>query len=202
MTLTFDELFSTKPVMAILRGFGPDLTLELARKAWDLGIDCVEIPIQSRQDLQALRQVAEAAQGHGRVVGAGTVISVKLVEQARQAGAAFTVSPGLDLAVVEASASMGMPSLPGVATPTDIQIAAQHGLRWVKAFPASVLGVGWFRAIRGPFPQLKLVATGGIDARNARTYLDAGADVVSVGSALSDPEQLPLLAELTAGTAR
>ncbi|WP_235432044.1 thiamine phosphate synthase [Nocardiopsis sp. RV163] len=62
--------------------------------------------------------------------------------------------------------------------------------------PATSLGSAWLRAVQGPFPDVRIVATGGMDARNAREYLDAGARMVAVGSALADPEQIPLLAEL------
>ncbi|MET7611856.1 thiamine phosphate synthase, partial [Streptomyces seoulensis] len=85
---------------------------------------------------------------------------------------------------------------PGVATATDVQAARALGLDWLKAFPASVLGPDWFRAMRGPFPEVPFVATGGIDASNAAAYLAAGAKVVAVGSALDDPTQLRSLADL------
>lgn len=186
----------TVPVMAILRGFGPERSVELAQRAWDLGLSCVEVPIQSETDVAALAAVVEAGRSRGNVAGAGTVVSRRHVDQAAEAGAAFTVSPGLDLDVVQASLEAGMPSLPGVASASEIQAADRFGLGWVKAFPASVLGVGWFKAMRGPFPQLRFVATGGMDAHNAREYLAAGAAVIAVGSALQDEAQIPLLAEL------
>lgn len=191
----YGDLFAT-PVMAILRGFGVQRTLELASAVWDLGLDCVEIPIQSETDLEALCTVVDAGKARGLRVGAGTVVTADHVRQASEAGAAFTVSPGLDLEVVRASLDAGLPALPGVATASEIQQATAFGLTWLKAFPASVLGTGWFKAMRGPFPQVSLVATGGMDAANAADFLAAGAKVVAVGSALSDPEQLPRLAEL------
>lgn len=194
----FDDLFAGRPLMALFRGLGEARSLELARTAWDLGIDLVELPIQSEADVAALAAVAEAARAEGRVVGAGTVLSTRHVDLAAAAGAAFTVSPGFDPAVVRASTAAGLPSLPGVATATEVQAALALGLTWMKAFPASLLGVPWFRAMAGPFPQARFVATGGMDASNARTYLDAGVRTVAVGSALEDPAQLPALAALLA----
>ena len=120
------------------------------------------------------------------------------IRQAKRAGAAFTVSPGLDLDIVRASAEAGLPPLPGVATPTEVQLALREGLTWLKAFPASVLGTGWFGAMRGPFPQAKFVATGGMDASTAGRFFAAGVRVVAVGSALEDETQLPALAALLA----
>jgi 2-keto-3-deoxy-6-phosphogluconate aldolase len=77
-----------------------------------------------------------------------------------------------------------------------VQRALGDGLTWLKAFPASLLGTGWFPAMRGPFPQAKFVATGGMGSGNAQAFLDAGVKVVAVGSALEDDAQLPALAQL------
>jgi len=192
------ELFEGQPLMAILRGFGVERSVSLARTAWELGIDSVEVPIQSDEDVEALRAVVAAGKELGKAVGAGTVVTLEHVRQAADAGAAFTVSPGFDIDVVRASFDAGMPPLPGVATATEVQTAQRAGLTWVKAFPASILGTSWFGAMRGPFPSMRFVATGGMDASNADEYLKAGAKVVAVGSALVDETQLPRLAELLA----
>ena len=192
----FDSTFARTSVMAILRGYTPERTVELATRAWELGIGCVEVPVQSPAAVEALAETVAAGRDHGRVVGAGTVVSLEHLEQAVAAGAGFTVAPGLDLAVAQASIAAGLAHLPGVATASEIQRAADYGMLWVKAFPAISLGTSWFHGMRGPFPQIKIVATGGINAHNAREYLEAGADVVAVGSALEDPTQLELLAAL------
>ncbi|MFF0711907.1 bifunctional 4-hydroxy-2-oxoglutarate aldolase/2-dehydro-3-deoxy-phosphogluconate aldolase [Streptomyces bauhiniae] len=194
--LSFDRLFARAPVMAILRGMPLEKSVELATRAWDLGIECVEVPVQSREAAEVLAAVVEAGAGRGKPVGAGTVTTAERLAWAVSAGAAFTVAPGLDAEVARASLDAGLPHLPGVATATDVQAARALGLDWLKAFPASVLGPDWFRAMRGPFPEVPFVATGGIDASNAAAYLAAGAQVVAVGSALEDPEQLPALADL------
>lgn len=193
---SLSTLFGDVPLMAILRGMGAERTLAVATAAWDLGITSVEVPVQTPADIEALRLLAEAAKERGLTVGAGTVVSVEHVRQAAEAGAAFTVSPGFDLEVVQASHDAGMPALPGVATATDVQLAMKSGLTWLKAFPASLLGPGWFKAMSGPFPQVNFVATGGMDSTNAAQYLDAGVKVVAVGSALEDSAQLPALALL------
>src|SRR5690606_34272571 len=158
----------------------------------------VEVPVQTPTDIEALRVLVDAAAARGLQVGAGTVVSVEHVRQAKDAGAAFTVSPGFDGEVVRASHDAGMPALPGVSSATEVQAAAKEGLTWLKAFPASLLGTGWFPAMRGPFPGVNFVATGGMDAGNAGTFLAAGVRVVAVGSALEDPAQLPALAKLLA----
>lgn len=184
----FDNLFAESKVMVILRGLGPARTLSVATTAWDAGAIAIEVPIQHPADLESLSAVAAAAAERGLMVGAGTVVDPEQVVLARRAGARFTVSPGVDEDVIRASRAAALPTLPGVATPSDIQRARRVSpSRWMKAFPASALGVEWFRAMAGPFPGLRFVATGGIGPENARDYLAAGAAVVSLGSAITEP---------------
>jgi len=192
----FDGLFSGTAVMAILRGMQRDRTLESARRAWELGISAVEVPVQTPEAAEVLGEVVAAGRRAGREVGAGTVTTLDRVGTARRLGCAFTVAPGVDPEAAAASRAAGMAHLPGVGSATDIQQAMRCGCTWVKVFPAAALGARWLSAMRGPFPALRIVATGGIDAHNAAEFLDAGADVVAVGSALADPTQIPALARL------
>ncbi|WP_229401425.1 bifunctional 4-hydroxy-2-oxoglutarate aldolase/2-dehydro-3-deoxy-phosphogluconate aldolase [Micromonospora okii] len=192
----FGPIFGGARVMVILRDLPPPETVRLANRAWDLGIDVVEVPVRTAEALDALRATVAAGRERGRLVGAGTVFSPDRVREAASAGAAFTVAPGLDLAVADAAHDHGIPHLPGVATPTEAQRARDHGLTWLKAFPAVSLGPQWFKAVAGPLPELRFVATGGIDADNAADFLAAGVKVVAVGSALSDPAQIDRLAAL------
>lgn len=197
--MDFTDLFAGQQVMAILRGMSERATVELANRAWDLGIGLVEVPIQSPDAVPALRAAVAAARRRGRVVGAGTVTTPARVAAAVEAGAAFTVAPGFDGEVLAASLAAGLPHLPGVATPGEIQQALRHGVTWLKAFPAAQLGVGWFAAMRGPFPEANLVATGGVSAHDAADYLTAGARAVAVGSALADEAQWEKLAGMAGG---
>ncbi len=176
-----------RPLLAILRGVPVDRAVELAEAVWDTGIGAVEVPIQTPDALLALSAVARAGAARGERVGAGTVITPDQVSRARDAGAAFTVAPGFDPEILAASRAAGMPHLPGVATPSDVQHAVKAGCRWLKAFPASSLGSRWLRELRGPFPDVLFVATGGIDAGNAREFLDAGARSLGVGSTITRP---------------
>lgn len=197
-TAVLDDIFAGAPLMAILRGMGLERSVRLATAAWDLGIDSVEVPLQTAEDERVLREVVRLGAERGKAVGAGTILTVAQVDQAVAAGAAYLVAPGIDADVVRAAQERGIPILPGVATPSEVQQAVALGLTWLKAFPAQWLGADWFRHIRGPFPGVRFVATGGMDATNAADFLDVGVRVVAVGSALEDESQLPRLAELLA----
>lgn len=196
VTEFFDGEFSRSPVMAILRGYGPDKTVQLATRAWEMGITCVEVPLQCELDVASLEATVAAARGRSVTVGAGTILTIQGVQKAQAAGASFIVSPGFDADVISASMEAGLPPLPGVATATDIQKATRAGLSWVKMFPASVLGPHWINSLRGPFPNIKIVATGGMAAHNSQQFLDLGADVVAIGSAFGDINELPWIAAL------
>lgn len=185
--------------MVILRGLG-DLSLTYAEKAWDSGATMLEIPIQSADDVIALRQVAAAAHERGLSVGAGTVTSVEDVTLARDAGAAFTVSPGVDEDVILASLAAGMPTLPGVATASDIQRCVKLGLSWLKAFPADSLGINWLAAMRGPFPNVRFVATGGIGPGNIDRFLVGGAGAVGLSFSPTGVNRWDSLTELARGS--
>ena len=196
--MTVGELLAGRRLVAILRGVPVVRALELAKAVWDSGLGVVEVPIQTPEAVECLRALAAAAARVGAVVGAGTVRSPALVATALEAGAGFTVAPGLDLDVVRASHDAGLPHLPGVATASEVHHALNAGCGWLKAFPAGSLGPGWLREMRGPFPEARFVATGGIDAGNARDYLAAGAAALGVGGAVTREGGLAALLEALA----
>ncbi|GAA3738887.1 Entner-Doudoroff aldolase [Spinactinospora alkalitolerans] len=186
----FDDSFAAAPLMAILRGYSPERTVDLATRAWDLGVTQVEVPLQDPDAVPSLEAAITAGAQRNLSVGAGTITTPEQVHIARKAGAAYTVAPGYDEDVLDESLDVGLPHLPGVSTPTEVSKLQRRDIHWVKAFPASHLGPSWIRAVRAPFPSLRIVATGGVDAENAASLLHAGARVVALGSALIDPTQL------------
>jgi 2-dehydro-3-deoxyphosphogluconate aldolase/(4S)-4-hydroxy-2-oxoglutarate aldolase len=172
------------PVIAIFRGQTADRTLILCRSAWAAGIELVEVPVQSEDSWTAFSAAANAAAAAGRTIGAGTITTVTQLDQAVHAGAAFGVCPGYYPQVAERALELGFPLLPGVATATEVGLAVQAGYSFLKAFPARELGTTWAAAIKGPFPQVRLVATGGVSTGDAAEYLRSGYDAVAIGSAL------------------
>lgn len=170
--------------------------MALAERAWELGVTAVEVTVEVPEQLTALAAAVAAGRERDRQVGAGTVYTADQVDAVAAAGAAFTVAPGHDPAIAARSRAAGLPHLPGVASPSELQAALRDGHAWVKLFPARALGTDYLRALRGPFPGVRIVATGGIDAGNAADFLAAGADVVALGSALNDPRQLDRVTDL------
>ena len=199
--LSLDDLFGAHRVMVILRGMpSPGAAVDAAQRAWDAGVELLEVPIGQPGDIEALTAVVDAARDRGKVVGAGTIITTDRVEAAHAAGARYTVAPGFDPAVMAHSHGVGLPHLPGAATPSEVQQAWSAGCRWVKVFPASILGPTWFSAIRGPFPDVNYLATGGVSLETASRYVAAGASVVAFGASAVTAERTSDLTRLIDAT--
>jgi 2-dehydro-3-deoxyphosphogluconate aldolase/(4S)-4-hydroxy-2-oxoglutarate aldolase len=122
----------------------------------------------------------------GDLVGAGTVIDAGTASDVIAAGADFVVSPVTDMDVVRACRDAEVLIAPGAFTPTEIVTAWRSGADIVKVFPATSLGPQFFRDLRGPLPQVRLMPTGGVTLENAKDFLAAGACCVGIGTALVD----------------
>jgi 2-dehydro-3-deoxyphosphogluconate aldolase / (4S)-4-hydroxy-2-oxoglutarate aldolase len=144
------------------------------------GIEQVEVTIDTPGALEA---VAVAA-GEGRTVGVGTIVDSEQVRAAAAAGARFVVSPGLVPEVIETAFTLGLEPMPGVFTATEILAAAATGARVMKLFPASSGGPSYLRSLRGPFPTIAIIPTGGVRIEEVQAYLQAGATAIALGSDL------------------
>jgi 2-dehydro-3-deoxyphosphogluconate aldolase/(4S)-4-hydroxy-2-oxoglutarate aldolase len=165
----------------------------------DAGVDVIEFSLTGRSALAALR-ACRSHFGDELTLGAGTILTVEHVEQALDEGAAFLVSPNVDPNVIDAAARRDVLHIPGAFTPTEIALAAESGAPLVKLFPAARLGPAYVRDLLGPFPDLRIVATGGITAENAADFLDAGCVAVAAGGALTRGHEAAR--KLRAATAR
>jgi 2-dehydro-3-deoxyphosphogluconate aldolase / (4S)-4-hydroxy-2-oxoglutarate aldolase len=135
-----------------------------------------------------LARLAGASVGGGAVVGVGTVLTAGDAEAAIDAGAQFVVTPGVREAVAKAAAARDIPVIMGALTPTEVMAAIDLGAAAVKIFPARATGPGYLRDLRGPFPGVRLIPSGGINAANAAAYLAAGAIAVTAGTEVVAPD--------------
>jgi len=170
-------------LLAILRGDFQDNAVPIARELFEAGIRVLEFSTVSAAWAENIRALTQAF-GDRLAVGAGTVLHVDHVRQAADAGASFVVSPNTNPAVITATHNFDMASFPGALTPTEILLALESGADAVKLFPAAVFGPSYVRALRGPFPSLRLIPTGGVHAGNLREYFQNGAWAVAIGSEL------------------
>lgn len=170
-------------VVAIIRTDSGDHLLDIARALAAGGIRCLEVTMTTPGALAGITRIAGDL-GDTVLVGVGTVLDSQACRDAINAGAQFVVSPGFEEAVHSTTKEMGMVSIPGALTPTEILRAWTAGADLVKVFPSGSLGPGYIRELRGPLPHVKLMPTGGVDASNLSEWFGAGATCVGVGSAL------------------
>ncbi len=183
------DLIRTRRLIAILRRIEPQARLlDLVAALAEDGVRAFEVTFDAPTagaDLAAIRaRLAGSGHGEDAVVGAGTIVSTERLEDAVTCGAAFVVAPTLDVALVERAVGIGVPVIPGAYSPTEIALAWGSGATFVKVFPASSLGPRHIREVRAPLPEIEMIATGGVDAASARSFLDAGCVAVGVGGAL------------------
>lgn len=179
------ELLGQDRALAVVRAERIPDPAGLALALAGAGIHLVEFTFTTPGVLAA---IAAAAQVPGTTVGAGTVLSAAQAEDAVAAGARFLVTPDLRPKVAAVAGQAGTPLLMGALTPTEISRAVELGAAAVKIFPAGLGGPGYLRALLGPFPALRLVPTGGVNAGNARDFLAAGAFAVGAGTDVVRPD--------------
>lgn len=192
----FAQLEQTR-LMAGMRGsFPPDVALKVANALMKGGIHILEFTLNSERAVEAM-QTVKAQFGDKVVCGMGTVLSSRQAEEVIRKGADFIVSPSFNPAVVKAAQEADVLVGPGVATPTEIANAWSMGVKFVKLFPAGPLGIDYFKAIRGPLDQVRIMCNGGIDPESTRQFFRAGAFAIGAGSYLTGDGsmQLQLVAE-------
>lgn len=183
------EQIAATGLVATLRKIPRVLAPELLRALHDGGVRIAEITMESAGAAEMIA-AANRMDLPGFIMGAGTVTSVERLEQALAAGARFIVSPAFTPRLVQACVERGVAVIPGAMTPTEILAAWEMGATMVKVFPVGSLGTGYIKALRGPFDDIPLLATGGVNAENAVSFLHAGADAVAVGTALATDQEL------------
>lgn len=178
-------------IIAIVRGVASEDMLPLVRALEAGGVRAIEVTFDQRapetwpDTLRAIRAIAD--EFNGRVLpGAGTVLTPEQVRMAHDAGATYIISPDVDEAVIAQTRALGMASLPGALTPTEIMRAVRAGCDIVKIFPAGELGAGYIKSIRAPLGHVPMFAVGGVNAANAAEFMRAGVSGLGVGGALTD----------------
>jgi 2-dehydro-3-deoxyphosphogluconate aldolase/(4S)-4-hydroxy-2-oxoglutarate aldolase len=148
------------------------------------GIRVVELTFTTPRVLDHLLAAATSE----AVVGVGTVLTADQARSAVDVGAEFLVTPGIRAGVAEVGTDSGIPVIMGALTPTEVLVALDLGAAAVKIFPASAFGPGYFKDLHGPFPDVALIPSGGVNAGNAADFLARGAIAVSAGADVVPPQ--------------
>ncbi len=178
-------------IVAVIRTPDSRQLVEVAKALVDGGVTVAEITMTVPHAIDALREVRQAL-GDRLLLGAGTVLDAETARAVILAGAEFIVAPTLNCDVIRLCRRYDKLVMPGAFTPAEILTAWEAGADIVKVFPADVVGPAFFKAVRAPLPQIKLMPTGGVDLTTAAGFLQAGACCLGVGSQLVEPKAVSL----------
>lgn len=169
-------------LVAVIRGKTKEETIDLAQQAIVDGVKAIEITMTSPE---AISIIALLKLRHpDLLIGAGTVLDVTTCAACMQAGADFIVSPGISMALAQMMQKHKGMYLPGVMTPTDIMLGLEHGFTHFKLFPASGFSPHYLKTLKGPFPDVKFMPTGGINLNNFTSWQLDNVFAIGVGSEL------------------
>ncbi len=188
MTDVYDRLEScgVLPVIALP---DPSLAVSLAIALRDAGLPCIEITFRTDGAAAAIASIREAVPDV--LVAAGTVLDMTQARAAIDAGAQLVVAPGSTDEVIDCVLAAGLPMLPGVATPTEIERNLARGIRVMKLFPAAPLGgAGYLRAVHGPYADVRFVPTGGVTEADLADYLALPNVIACGGSWMAPPASI------------
>jgi len=177
-------------LVPIVRAPSPDDALRAAEAIIAGGIGIAEITLTVPNAIRVMERVAERY-GDKVLLGAGTILDPETCRAAILAGAEFIVTPSLNRSVIELAHRYSKPCLPGALTPTEVVTAWEAGADLVKIFPCGpVGGPKYIKALKGPFPQIEFVPTGGVNLETTPEFIKAGATAVAVGGELVDLKAL------------
>jgi len=183
------EVMQDAPVIPVITVREVDDAISMAQALLKGGIRMLEVTLRTPKALEVIKAITEAVPGV--VVGAGTVRSSDQALAATHAGARFAVSPGLTVDIARACSDLGLPLLPGVATPSEVMFAQSEGFNELKFFPAvQAGGVKMLQAFAGPFFDVKFCPTGGISLANAKDFLGLDNVICVGGSWLVPPKAI------------
>ena len=170
-------------LVAVVRGDSREAALEVVGALVEGGVLGIEVTFTTPEAHRVIRDLNEEY-GDDILLGAGTVITREQVEESAEAGATFLVSPGSDPELLPVMLETGLLVLPGTLTPSEVMVARSLGARALKLFPGSLGGPSYLKALRGPFPDIPFIPTGGVSLGNIADWFAAGAFAVGAGGAL------------------
>lgn len=185
------ESIEQNKIIVIVRGVEREKLIPLAEAMYKGGIRLLEFTfsadgkISDEETADVIKMLTEHF-GDKMHIGAGTVLSERQVELVKGAGGKFIISPDTNKEVIKKTRELGLVSMPGALTPTEIQAAHRVGADFVKLFPISNLGPEYVKAVKAPLSHIKLLAVGGIHDGNMSTYLKAGVTGFGIGSNITD----------------
>lgn len=179
-------------IIAIIRGFNCEEVLHIAEALNDAGLPFMEITFGSGDSDHVTASIIHSLRRRFPKlhIGAGTVLTVSQVNAAYNAGAEYIISPNTNFPVIKETKRLGMLSIPGALSPSEVVYAYESGADIIKVFPADLLGTPYIRSLRSPLPHIPLAAVGGINLDNIRDFLKTGIYFAGIGSNIINSESV------------
>ena len=174
-------------VLAVIRGPSPELTVKMVQALMEGGVTGIEITYSTPNAEEVVRTLASRF-GDEILLGMGTLTKPEQAKCAQEAGAKFLVSPVSEPTLVKSMISTGLLTMAGAMTPTEVLQVYNLGTDVVKIFPGSLGGPAYVKALKGPFPYIPMMPTGGVSASNVADWFKAGVVAVGAGSELCPPQ--------------
>jgi 2-dehydro-3-deoxyphosphogluconate aldolase/(4S)-4-hydroxy-2-oxoglutarate aldolase len=188
MTMDASNLLSGVSVVPVVVIDDIDSAVRLAECLFEAGLNTIEVTLRTDDALESMSRIASAVPE--MIVGAGSVRHTKQVEEVRQAGAKFVVSPGATDQLLDTIEEVGMPFVPGAVTASEMMRLLERGYTLQKFFPAELVGgIPYLKAVGGPLSEVRFMPTGGVSAELAKDYL-ALSSVAAVGGSWIAPASL------------
>lgn len=178
------EWIEQNKIIVIMRGLEKQEALDAAEAMYKGGIRLIEITFPKGGDMQETTETISALceQFEGRIcIGAGTVLTEEQLLAARDAGAKYIISPDTNTAIIKKTKELGLVSIPGALTPSEVVVADLAGADFVKIFPVTAFAKNYIKQIAAPLAGVKLLAVGGVSAETMTDYLEQGAVGVGIG---------------------
>jgi len=181
--------FKKLPIMGILRAVEQEAIEPLINTIVASGMETMEIAMNTANAACLIKKAVKFA-NNKLTVGAGTILNLESLKAAQDAGATFVVMPTFVKEVALYCVKFKIPFFPGALTPSEIHAAWCEGATMVKVFPAGIFGPAYFSYLKGPFPEIKLMAVGGVRQDNISEYFAKGASALAVGASIFDTNQI------------
>lgn len=182
------EVLQTSKIIPVITIYDLKTSVDLARALMSGGIKILEITLRTKEALEAIKLISKEVPE--AIVGAGTILNAKMLEEVKNAGAKFAISPGLNPIFAKEAQNIDLTLIPGVATASELMLALEFGFENLKFFPAQAAGgVAMLKSLAAPFSKVKFCPTGGINLDNMNEYLKLE-NVLCVGGSWLSPKEL------------
>ncbi|WP_104722361.1 bifunctional 4-hydroxy-2-oxoglutarate aldolase/2-dehydro-3-deoxy-phosphogluconate aldolase [Helicobacter mesocricetorum] len=182
------DFLQISKIIPVITIYDVKTSIDLAQALANGGIKILEITLRTKEALEAINLISKEMPDI--IVGAGTILNAKMLEQAKNAGAKFAISPGLNAIFAKESKTIDLPLIPGVATAGELMLALEFGFENLKFFPAEASGgIPMLKSLLAPFNKVKFCPTGGISLGNIKEYLTLE-NVLCVGGSWLSPKEL------------